>query len=257
MIINIKIPNTQETLQKKLKNKSEKQMERHIELIDFHAHILPAADHGSTDAAQTERQLSIISQAGIDTVVATPHFYPNNTTVHEFIQMIDHCAHELISLNTERPKIALGAEVLWCDGIEKMEGLDELCIRGTNVLLLELPLRKWPYELFHSVKMLSQEFIVVLAHIDRYIPQNSGTIKALLDCGAFAQINAYSLFSFSKRRKLADFLKSEKLVALGSDLHGEDKTAYKKFTRSKKYLGDSFDTIMLRSEALLRNAKYI
>ncbi|MEE3459824.1 MAG: CpsB/CapC family capsule biosynthesis tyrosine phosphatase, partial [Candidatus Faecousia sp.] len=42
-------------------------------MIDFHAHILPGADHGSDGLETSLRQLALAEEAGVDTIVATPH----------------------------------------------------------------------------------------------------------------------------------------------------------------------------------------
>lgn len=40
--------------------------------MDFHAHILPGADHGSRDLDHSLRQLRAAKAVGVDTIVATP-----------------------------------------------------------------------------------------------------------------------------------------------------------------------------------------
>ena len=44
---------------------------------DFHAHILPGADHGSRSPEDTEAQLTTLGECGVAHVAATPHFYPD------------------------------------------------------------------------------------------------------------------------------------------------------------------------------------
>lgn len=229
-------------------------MSRHFPLIDFHSHILPAADHGSSGLTESLKQLEIVRNFGVDTVVATPHFYPNSIRLEPFMNLVASSAERLNEHKEAAPRICLGAEVLYCNGLHRMEGLDSLCIRGTNVLLLELPMDEWNDELFFTVERLTKSFTVVLAHIDRYILCEEEGIHSLLSMGAFAQINGYSLHSFSKRRKLKPILESDRVVALGSDLHGADKKDYERFLAAEKRLGDTFEIIMRRSAALLENA---
>ena len=45
-----------------------------IRITDFHSHVLPGADHGSDSVETSERQLELVDGAGIDRVVAAPHF---------------------------------------------------------------------------------------------------------------------------------------------------------------------------------------
>ena len=53
-------------------------------MIDFHAHILPKADHGSDSIETSLFQINSAKAAGIDTIVATPHFYINNDDIDSF-----------------------------------------------------------------------------------------------------------------------------------------------------------------------------
>ena len=232
-------------------------MSRPYPLIDFHSHILPGADHGSSGTKESLKQLEIIKRFGVDIVVATPHFYPHSANIEDFLRLVAFTAGKLADREEPSPKICLGAEVLYCAGLHKMEGLESLCLRGTDVLLLELPMNEWNDELLDTVERLTRKFTVVLAHIDRYIHVQEEEIYRLLNAGAFAQINGYALDSFGKRRKLASILESDRVVALGSDLHGSDKKLYQKFMDSEKRLGDTFGAIMERSANLLASAEYL
>lgn len=224
-------------------------------LIDFHAHILPGADHGSCGIEESLNQLNLMRCAGVATVVATPHFYPHQHPVAHFQKRIHSSAEELIAhLPADAPTICLGAEVLYCHGIHRMEDLSQLCIRGTNLLLLELPLDQWGNELFDTVAELCSRYTVVLAHIDRYLRRQQHEIAELLSLGAYAQINASALFSFSVRRKLLPFWQGDRIVALGSDLHQADKRTYAQFSAACTRLGNNFSVIMQRSHMLLQNA---
>ena len=232
-------------------------MEQHARLIDFHTHILPGADHGSSGIDETVNQMRMIQTYGVDTLVATPHFYPERHRVDSFVERIDHAA----SLLREQQipfvsKLCLGAEVLYYENIDRMEGLEQLCIRGTNVLLLELPFDRWGRGVFDTVEALLRRYTVVLAHIDRYLPQ-SASIQTLLEMGAMAQVNAESLFSFGARRKLVPFIREGAVVALGSDLHNVDEKSYIKFTTAEKHLKSLHGEIMERSVTLLKNAENI
>lgn len=229
-------------------------------VIDFHAHILPAADHGSTGRTETKNQLALYRKAGVDTVVATPHFYPNSVSIDTFLSTVDSAAAELAELlatEEKSPRVLLGAEVLYCDNMHHMEGLERLCIRGTNVLLLELPLSDWSPTLFHTVRELSKRVRVVLAHIDRYTRPHAGELMQMIEDGALAQVNAYSLFSFLERRRLAPFFGCGAVVALGSDLHNVDASAVDKLVRAKKHLGGDYDGMMMRTMELLKDAEKI
>ncbi len=230
-------------------------MKSNARLIDFHTHILPGADHGSSGIHETVNQMRMIQTHGVDTLVATPHFYPNRHRIEPFLEKVDHAVALL--KEQEIPFVSelyLGAEVLYCEAIDRMEDLDRLCIRGTDVLLLELPLDRWGEDIFETVETLLDRYTVVLAHIDRYLFQ-AKNIQALLDMGALAQINAEALFSFGSRRKLSPFLEGDSVVALGSDLHNVEKKNYLKFVTAEKHLGSLHGEITERSAELLKHAE--
>ena len=54
--------------------------------VDFHAHVLPAADHGSDCLETSLAQLKMAVDAGVSDIFATPHFYVNADTVESFIE---------------------------------------------------------------------------------------------------------------------------------------------------------------------------
>lgn len=230
-------------------------MKRERRLIDFHSHILPGADHGSSGISESLNQMRMIQKYDVDTLVATPHFYPNRHRIDSFLEKTDRSVQQLCEAQLPFvSRLCVGAEVLYCERIDQMEGLEKLCIRGTDVLLLELPLEKWGEEIVNTVELLLERYTVVLAHIDRYLYQPK-RIQTLLEMGALAQINAESLFSFLTRQKLKPFLSTPSLVAVASDLHNVDEATYSKFATVDRHLGALTDRITERSETLLRSAE--
>ena len=110
-------------------------------MIDFHAHILPGADHGSDGIETSLRQLELAEAAGVDTVVATPHFYPQVDRFSDFLRLREATASLLVNRYHGPIRILLGAEVHMCVGLDHLDGIDELCISGTDVILSELSFR--------------------------------------------------------------------------------------------------------------------
>lgn len=229
-------------------------------IIDFHSHILPGADHGSSSLDNSLSQLALMKNMGTSAAVATPHFYPNAHTPEQFFNKVTRALNQLNSASPfPSPTLFLGAEVLVCHNLEDMEGLDSLCIRGTKVLLLELPFEPLAEKHIDTVEaLIAAGYTVVLAHIDRYIKKYSDTIDAMLELGALAQINAEGLEHFGTRRKLMGYIKNtDRVCALGSDLHGDNSKSYKRFVKCQKILGEHFNIIMSRTEALLKNAETV
>ena len=235
-----------------------------VSVFDFHSHILPKADHGCGSGGEAVLQLELMKNAGIGNAVATPHFYPNRHDIPYFFEKLDASVGELRAALDERgdsalPRIALGAEVLICDNIHRMDDFEKLCIRGTNVMLLEFPMSgEWSSSLFDTVDAIQRRDItIVLAHIDRYLPSHREDIELLLDMGAYAQINASSFKRFMFKRHLAPFLSDDRLVAFGTDMHGEYKSAADAFAALASLKNGVFEDVMQRSASLLSGAEYI
>jgi tyrosine-protein phosphatase YwqE len=194
-----------------------------------------------------------------DRIVATSHFYPNTHNPDEFISRVDHAAEALKSATAEigAPEMYIGAEVLLCEALDRLEGIERLCIRGTRCMLIEMPnVGAWSERLISTVEsLMDKDITVVLAHIDRYIKAYEDGVDRMLAMGAKAQINASSLVSFLSRRRLEPYLESGAVWALGSDLHRIDEGAYRDFVSLERKIGkELYSDIMKKSERLLEGA---
>ena len=215
---------------------------------------MPGVDHGSSGIETTEKQIEIIKESGVGSVVATPHFYPHMHNIESFLELRRQALETMIPhLEKHQLNFYLGAEVLLCEGMERMEGLSELCIEGTDVLLLEMPFARWSDALLASLGRISElGFNIVLAHTDRY---PSEYIAKILDfCEVKLQLNADAFCGIWNRRKHLPTLKNNLVYALGSDLHGTK--GYGSFTKAIKLLGsENTEKIMKNTELLLKDAR--
>ena len=234
-------------------------MKDHACVTDFHSHVLPV-DHGCKDTDQAVKQLCLMHSSGTEAVVATPHFYPEVHTVDAFTASLDDALDQLCQTkDVQLPSLYVGAEVLYCHNLDMMNGLEALCIRGTKVLLLELTSDVDENGQADCIqRLLKRGFTIVLAHIDRYLKDHDEEIRSLISLGAYAQINAASLYSSSLKKRLRYYLEeTDSVVALGSDLHGVDKAVYRKFAKLPSCLDTAYGEIMKRSESLLSGAQKI
>ena len=178
-------------------------------VVDFHSHILPCCDHGSTSVEMSVSQVRSALNAGIDLIVATPHYYNNNDTIDDFLLRRKNCYQALVdALKTQgiEATIVLGAEVnLQTELLEKNERLKELCISGTRYMLIEPPMfSEWTDWVYNSIRKLRDLGIEpIIAHIDRY---NEKYLKRLFENDYVYQINVSALTTFSGRRKINRFI---------------------------------------------------
>ena len=231
-----------------------------IRTIDFHSHILCGVDHGSKSRAESKSQIELISSCGTDAVVATSHFYPDKHRVEDFIEAVACSKDKIAGLDFDcRPlDIYIGAEVLVCQGLEDLQGLDRLCVKGTNCLLLEMPtFSNWSRGHKDSVEsIIHRGYSVVLAHIDRYIDKYERDIDDLISMGAAVQINASAFSRFALKRKMRSYIDAGCVCVVGSDLHGTEQKRYRSFAELKSRLGkERFEVVMRNSQELLKNAE--
>lgn len=220
--------------------------------IDFHAHVLPHADHGSTSVETSIKQLEEAKKAQVDFIVATPHFYPNKHSLHSFLRRRQQ-GYDKIRSKLDELQIGcrLGAEVMLCEGLENLEGIRELCIEGTSVMLLELPFRTINSRLITSVCNLQEMGIIpVLAHIDRY---SVADVNSVLRLGTAAQINADAFFRLFGKGKAVRAVKNRVVQALGSDAHEDRMRCYPEFARALKKLGPELEARIMQDSAELLN----
>ncbi len=230
-------------------------MKKQLEIVDFHSHILPSADHGSSSVETSISQLNSALNAGVTRIIATPHFYPHIHTVDSFLERRNLAYKDLLPHIPEGVELRLAAEVLICPGINNLPGLEKLFIHGTNTLLLEISAADFNSEHVDTVKELIGKGInVVLAHADRYNPV---CIEQLIDQGAKIQLNASSLNTVFKRKQLYNWLKRGLVWGIGSDIHGVDRRAYPALVKAYKKISEYAEDVSAMSNKIWKaSVKY-
>lgn len=190
-------------------------------LVDFHSHTVPHADHGCDSVSTALLQLKRAKAAGVKTVIATPHFYPHRHTVDAFLSRRERGCAQLLP-HIDGIGYRLGAEVQLCIGLDRMAGIDRLCIEGTDIMLIEMPDLPTVPELYETLERLRRRFSVLIAHVDRY-PRS--VRNRLAEEGYMLQLNA-SAFSLHRIGTALDLLATDRVYALGSDIHLTDRSSY-------------------------------
>ena len=187
--------------------------------LDYHAHILPGCDHGSDSVETSRKQLAMAAAAGVRTVCATPHFYPHKESIPSFLQRREASARLLReNLTADALQLQLGAEVLICDGMERLDGLSRLCRGDTNELLLEMPFYQWSESIWDTLYALCErrDIEIVLAHAERYPPE---AIEQLIRDNVALQLNSECLTRPLHRKRYLTWIKNGSVKYLGSDIH--------------------------------------
>lgn len=228
-------------------------------MIDFHSHILPAIDDGSQDVETSLKMLDISRQNGVDAVVLTPHCHPRSQEhIDKFLQRRDNAFKTLSSLVSEDlPKIIPASEIRIYQDFHKYKRLDELCILGTNYILLEMPYELWKDYAFEEIYQLTRlGFKPIMAHLDRFLDQEKH-FREIFSLGSLVQMNTSAFLETATRKKMAKFFETGHIHVIGSDTHNlyERKPDMKDAwdVISKKFGAEYVDYIDYAGKSILEN----
>lgn len=195
-------------------------------IIDFHSHILPGIDDGSKNLEQSLEMMRRSARQGVDTMVATPHFYAHHDDPERFLKRraeAERSLREAMAAESGLPELAIGAEVYYFNGIADSDALLELTINKKRYILLEMPMSTWTDRMYRDIEgiWIKQGLMPVIAHLDRYITpfHAKEVLERLEDLPVLIQVNASFFIDGSTRRLALKMLKKEKIHLLGSDCH--------------------------------------
>ncbi len=193
-------------------------------VYDFHTHILPGLDDGSRSIQESLAMVDALTRQGGCGIVATSHFYANRSSPEQFLHRRTAAWERLRPhLQPDAPEIRMGAEVQYFEGIHHYDRLEQFCIEGTGLLLVEMPLCRWTKRMIAAILEINarEGITVLLAHIERYLPyRNQKALNALREQGVLMQASAE--FFIKKGRAAVKLLRKGKIHFLGSDAHNMD-----------------------------------
>lgn len=191
-------------------------------MIDVHSHILPGVDDGSASVEESLELLRLSRQQGVKLLFATPHFSAAKEDPASFLARRKAAAAQLSLDPDTMPRLRLGAEVAYFGGMSHCQELGDLCLEGTNLLLLEMPFSHWSDRMISEVCAIRQQLglLPVLAHVERYAKRSQmGTYCHQLLQETLFQCNAGYFLRFSTKGKALRQLKNGQIHLLGSDAH--------------------------------------
>lgn len=193
---------------------------------DFHSHVLPGVDDGSTCVEESLRMLRREAAQAVPRVIATPHFYAHRDTVDGFLKRREKAAESLkqaTAVFSDLPQVLLGAEVHYFRGLSDTALLKEFAIEGTSHVLIEMPYGPWTQEMYRELEQLpdKQGLQPVIAHIDRYIHplKRNNHLKQMLQLPVLMQANAGFFLNPGTRLLALGMLSKGQIRLLGSDCH--------------------------------------
>ena len=195
-------------------------------VIDFHTHVLPEIDDGSKSIEESLEMLRIEARQGIEHVVATPHFYANHDLPERFLEKRQKAKKKLEdALETEQglPKVSVGAEVYFFEGISDCEYLRDMAIEGTDCVMIEMPMKQWSDRSLRELYEIKQKqkLTPIIAHLDRYITPFTAkkTLVSLSELPVIIQVNSRFFTRRTTRGMALRFLREGRIHLIGSDCH--------------------------------------
>ncbi|MBE7048275.1 MAG: hypothetical protein E7393_02750 [Ruminococcaceae bacterium] len=203
-------------------------------VVDLHTHALPQIDDGAQSVEESVCMLLDNIKQGVTTCVLTPHCHViNSQQIHDFIQKREKHFEMLTDhFRDSRIRLLLGGEVYLDRDISQYDGVEQLCITGTNYMLVELPYHNNPdsvSEWIYSLNLLN--ITVILAHIERYNNWRE-IMKSISELDVIFQLNSALFLSFMGRRLAKKILSQHTRFVVSSDMHNMDK---RKSTMSKAF----------------------
>ena len=241
--------------------KDSEEVRKSARVIDFHSHVLPSVDDGSSSPQMSLEMLKMTYEQKIRKLVATPHFYPERMNLDSFLERRSEAVRKLLPYynKEEMPTVYVGAEVAYYPSIGDGEIIRKLCIAGTDTILIEMPFTRWSnYDIENILKLRRDLGLnVVIAHIERYMDwQKKDTLPYLVGNGIRIQSN--SSFFLSSKREAMKLLEKGYIHILGSDMHNtttRKQTLLEAREEIKKKLGEEYiRSILMNTKPLLEGA---
>lgn len=195
-------------------------------VTDFHSHILPGIDDGSTCVEESIALLRLEAQQGVEHVVATPHFYPHHQSPEAFLEKRSR-AEELLRQEMKNheglPQLSVGAEVYFFHGMSQSDCLSPLTIGQKPCILLEMPESVWTESMYNEMAeiCIQRGITPIIAHVDRYLRPMRGDkiVKHLETLPVMVQANASFFLQRATVGKACRMLRKGQIHLLGSDCH--------------------------------------
>ena len=205
---------------------------------DLHCHILPGVDDGARDLQESLAMLQAAQNAGITSIVCTPHC---RDPYFDYDAMWD--AYDLLVEHASGFPLAMGFEVNHAKLMDLgMEWADRLHFDGSNEFLLELSTKacKPDFDVYERTifELQAKGYQVIIAHPERYlaIQEDVEVARRLVKRGCQLQVSADFVAGgrMGSERKPARRLFEENLVSfIASDAHKVGHYQY--FAEAKRY----------------------
>lgn len=196
-------------------------------MIDFHTHILPGIDDGSSSVEESIALLHMQEKQGVQYLMATPHFYAHRDDMEHFLKKREESFARLraeIDVSPlQLPGIGLGAEVWYFPRMSESDSLQLLTLNESQFILVEMPCKKWTDIMYRELEniRLRQGLTPIIAHVERCIRpfRTRELFRSLEQLPVLIQANAEFYLDRSTSALAVRLLRQGRIHLLGSDCH--------------------------------------
>ena len=231
-------------------------------MIDFHSHILPNIDDGSTRIGETINLIEEASKVGFTGIISTSHYIQGyyEFDCYERNQLLDIVQNKIQSDNLE---LYLGSEIYFSSEIiDLIKDKKASTINNTRYLLFELPMNTKPLFVKELVYELIQNgYRPIIAHPERYsyVQDEINYVRELANLGTLFQANYGSvlgMYGNDAKKTLKKLLKDDLISFLGSDVHRTGQI-YPKIPKALKKINKIVSTEKLEKLTTLNAQKVL
>lgn len=196
-------------------------------MIDFHSHILPGVDDGSTSIEETMQLIKEASKVGFTKIISTSHYIEeqyeyDEATRKQFLEILNSGIKTL----GENVELYLGSEIYASyDMVELLKEAKASSINNSRYVLFELPMQN-EFPNFKNIiyKLLANNYIPIIAHPERYayVKENPNWLIEFIEIGVLFQANYGSIIGIygkQAQKTVKQLLKNNMIHFLGTDVH--------------------------------------
>lgn len=218
-------------------------------MIDFHSHILPNTDDGSTSIEETINIIKEAKQAGFTQIISTSHYiqgyyeYDENDRM-QLLEKIKKWGQTPADNTNELngPELYLGSEIyITAEMPELLKEKKASTINNSKYVLFELPLNTESLIAKEVVyRLIENGYVPIIAHPERYsyVKESPEYVKELAEMGTLFQANYGSIigmYGTKAQKTVKKLLKEDLIQFLGSDVHRTNQI-YPKIPKAMKKL---------------------
>lgn len=188
-------------------------------MTDLHCHILPGMDDGPKALEDALAMLHEQFRQGVDHIALTSHYHCELEEPEAFLHRREMAFAALAARVPEAVTLKRGCEVFFSPRLLELD-VGALCLEGTNVLLLELPVLQKPAFLREVLTGLRQRGVVpLIAHAERYayVAADPALLARWISLGALIQVNGESVLEGG--RMVRKLVKWGLVHVIASDVH--------------------------------------